>query len=155
MLWRHIEHVCGELKPRSGSEGAGLPGAAAERLSTVAAKAWLCVASATFCYLVLRSAAPVSRAAEHDQRLELRLQRGVRGALPYPSARVRLRARVRARVRHGAAAAALLRGSADRVESETVDPGEYAALKLRGFLDCVSVLLLTLRTALRDTSVQY
>ena len=43
--------MCGELKPRSGSEGAGLPGAAPERLSTVAAKAWLCVASATFCYL--------------------------------------------------------------------------------------------------------
>ena len=43
--------MCEELKPRSGSEGAGLPGAAPERLSTVAAKAWLCVASATFCYL--------------------------------------------------------------------------------------------------------
>ena len=33
------------------AEGAGLPGAATERLSTGAAKAWLCVASATFCYL--------------------------------------------------------------------------------------------------------
>ena len=39
--------MCGELEPRSGSEGAGLPGAATERLSTGAP----CVASATFCYL--------------------------------------------------------------------------------------------------------
>ena len=41
--------MCGAFKPRSGPEGAGLPGAATERLSTGAA-AWLCVAPATFCY---------------------------------------------------------------------------------------------------------
>ena len=46
--------MCGELKQRSGPESAGPPGAATERLSTGAAKAWLCVASATFCYLVAR-----------------------------------------------------------------------------------------------------
>ena len=34
--------MCGELKPRSGPEGAGLPGAAMERLSTGAAMCGLC-----------------------------------------------------------------------------------------------------------------
>ena len=47
--------MCGELKPRSGPEGAGLPGAATEQwLSTGAAKALLFVASSTFCYLAPR-----------------------------------------------------------------------------------------------------
>ena len=49
-LWRHIEYVW----RAQAAEGAGLPGAATERLSTGAAKAWLCVASATFCYLAPR-----------------------------------------------------------------------------------------------------
>ena len=55
--------------------------------------------------LLLRWTAPVSRTAERDQRLELRLQGSVRGALAYPDARVRLRARVRTRVTHGGPAA--------------------------------------------------
>ena len=49
-LWRHIEYVW----RAQAAEGAGLPGAATERLSTGTAKAWRCVASATFCYLVAR-----------------------------------------------------------------------------------------------------
>jgi len=63
--------------------------------------------------LLLCCAALISRAAEHGQRLELRLQGRVRGALPYPSARVRLRARVRTRVRHGAAAFQTTQDAAD------------------------------------------
>ena len=40
-------NMCGELEPQRDSGGAGLPGAAMERLSTGAP----CVASATLCYL--------------------------------------------------------------------------------------------------------
>jgi hypothetical protein len=50
--------------------------------------------------LLLRWTGLVSPAAELDQRLELRLQGSVRGALAYPNARIGLRARVRTRVTH-------------------------------------------------------
>ena len=55
--------MCGEIKPRSGSEGAGLPGAAAERLSTGAGRpghVWPLPRSATWARAVGRGRAPVA-----------------------------------------------------------------------------------------------
>ena len=50
--------MCGEFKPRSGPEGAGLPGAATERLSSGAAKARRGLAMCGLCHVLLPGESP-------------------------------------------------------------------------------------------------